>query len=1010
MILAAIAPAPAVAATGVADPSPTTSSSSPGEAPLITTTAIPDGIVGQQYHIALAAKGGSGPDTWSISGGTLPAGVALDPQTGVLDGTPTAPGAARPVIALTDSQGASSVLTATLSVQAPAVGALPLLMTGVRSVVEGPYSKYAVKADGTVLAWGSNTYGELGNGTVASTPSQVPAAIPGLTGVTSIVVDATSSQFALKADGTVWAWGNNTHGELGTGNTIRALSPRQVSGLTGVRTLTVDGHSVFAVKSDGTVRAWGANDQGQLGNATLIDSSTPVQIPGLVGVKSLVSFRSGFYCALKLDGTLWTWGGFASSNAPATAAAVPNISGIRSLAANRNMGQVYALKSDGTAWTGANSMDHFAPIPGLSGIKSVSTSDNGSSAFAVKNDGTVWSWGDNTYGQLGRDAPIPWSATPAPIPGLAGVRAVSLNSFGRAVYALKTDGALWGWGTDRLDEFGTGFGKGTGSTVPVQVPGLGSVTNIFPGDESMYAMMDDRSVWGWGFGVTRRLRDGTAGYSLPPMNLGSSNAYPAGIDTGEHPAGVAVSPDGTAAYIANEGSNTVSVIDPATGAVRSTIPVGPGPRSVALRPDGTQAYVTNSGDNTVSVIDTATGNLAASIPVGAGWGASGVAFTPDGAKAFVTNAGEGTVAVIGTASTSVLAVIHVGVQPVAVSVAPDGSRAYVANASDNTVSVIDTAQDTVTSTIPVGPGPRGLVVTPDGAKALVSNSGANSISVIDLATAQVSTVQAGASPAGMALISSGARALVAEAGGNELSVLDVASGKLLGSFPTGTSPSNVALTPDGSKALVTNSEGTNVSIVPLGPALDALPPSAATVGVPYAYQFTAGGIPSPVFDVSSGSLPAGLTLDSHTGNLSGTPTAPGTSTFSVTASNGIVPDAAATALTITVTAPSPVPTTTAGAWRDFNGDGTSDLLIRYGGGDLSVQAGTGKSTTSTVSSLGSGWGGMNAIIFPGDFSGDATTDLVARDATGVLWLYPGNGKGGWLPRTKIGQDGVLPSM
>ncbi|WP_167467837.1 beta-propeller fold lactonase family protein [Arthrobacter oryzae] len=912
---------PTEAATPAADASPTPSSSTPNDAPVISTTAVPDGIVGQHYHVALAAKGGFGPYTWSISSGTLPGGITLDPQTGVLAGTPTAPGTAHPVIALTDYRGASSVLTTPLSVQASPAAALPLLMTGARSVVEGHYAKYAVKADGTVLAWGGDTYGGLGDG---STTGQAlsPTPIPGLTGVVSMSVNDDGSQYALKADGTVWAWGNNTYGQLGTGTTPTCLSPREVPGLTGVRALTVDGDSVFAVKADGTVSAWGRNDYAQLGNATVRDSSTPVQVAGLVGVKSLAPSPGGVIFALKIDGTLWSWGGLSGYNSPLPAAAIPHISGIRSLVARAAPATVYALKSDGTLWTDTTSFDHFAPVTGLSGVKSVSTStrDGGpDSAFAVKTDGTVWSWGDNTFGVLGRTTPFPSSAAPAPIPGLTGVDRVSPNSFGRAIYAVKTDGSIWGCGEGSLDEFGTGYGNSAGSTVPVRVPGLGAVTDIFPEDESVYAMATDRSVWGWGHGVNRRLRDGTAGYSLPPLQLGSSNPYPAGMDTGQHPAGVAISPDGAAAYVTNEGSNSISVLDPRAETVRSTIAVGPGPRGVAVRPDGAQAYVTNSGDNTVSVIDTATGTLSATIPVGSGWGASGVAFTPDGAKAYVTNAGEGTVAVIHVASASLKAVVPVGVQPVAVSFTPDGSRVFVANSSDKTVSVIATASDQVVTTIPVGTGPRSIAVTPDGSKALITNTGTNSISIIDIATNRVSTVPVGSSPAGIALTAAGARALVAEAGSNELSLVEVASGKLLGTFPTGTSPSGVAVTPDGSRAVVTNPGGGNVSIVNLGPAMSAVLPSAATVGVPYAYQFTAGGLPSPGYRVSSGSLPAGLSLDGRTGTLSGTPTVPGTSTFGVTASNGIVPDAAASALTITVVKASTVPSTTIGAWRDFTG-------------------------------------------------------------------------------------------
>lgn len=207
------------------DASPTASTSSSSDGPVISTTAVPDAVVGQQYHAALAAKGGSGPYSWSLAGGTLPDGVILDPETGVLTGIPTVLGTTHPTIALTDSQGASSMFTTALAVQAAPKAALPLLMTGVRSITEGYYADYAVRDDGTVLAWGNNTYGSLGNGTVTPTQVPTPTEIPGLTGVVSMSATSYGSQFALKADGTVWSWGNNPYGERVSEPLLPALPP-----------------------------------------------------------------------------------------------------------------------------------------------------------------------------------------------------------------------------------------------------------------------------------------------------------------------------------------------------------------------------------------------------------------------------------------------------------------------------------------------------------------------------------------------------------------------------------------------------------------------------------------------------------------------------------------------------------------------------------------------------------------------------------------------------------------
>jgi alpha-tubulin suppressor-like RCC1 family protein len=87
------------------------------------------------------------------------------------------------------------------------------------------------KPDGTVWAWGTNSSGQLGDGT--TTRRDLPKQVPGLTDVTSVAAGGDHS-LALKSDGTVWAWGSNGSGRLGNGNTTQQLSPVQVSGLTGV--------------------------------------------------------------------------------------------------------------------------------------------------------------------------------------------------------------------------------------------------------------------------------------------------------------------------------------------------------------------------------------------------------------------------------------------------------------------------------------------------------------------------------------------------------------------------------------------------------------------------------------------------------------------------------------------------------------------------------------------------------------------------------------------------------
>src|SRR5215471_7006028 len=175
------------------------------------------------------------------------------------------------------------------------------------------------------------------------------------------------------------------------------------------------------------------------------------------------------------------------------------------------------------------------------------------------------------------------------------------------------------------------------------------------------------------------------------------------------------------AYITNENSNTVSVIDTATDTVSATIPVGLIPFGVAVSPDGSKVYVTNSSTansapNTVQVIDTATNTVSATITVGLTPVCNppvpctmAVAVSPDGSKVYVTNEFANTVSVIDAATNMVSATIPVPSflpsHPFGVAVSPDGNMVYVANNGTDTVSVIDTATNTISATIHVGRGP-----------------------------------------------------------------------------------------------------------------------------------------------------------------------------------------------------------------------------------------------------------------------------------------------------------------
>ncbi|MFZ5774640.1 MAG: RCC1 domain-containing protein [Thermodesulfobacteriota bacterium] len=181
-------------------------------------------------------------------------------------------------------------------------------LTDVAAIAAGYNHSLALKEDGTVWAWGWNYSGELGGG-FTSTSSATPVLVSGVSNIVAIDSDAGygSHSLALKNDGTVWAWGANSDGQLGDGTTTQRTTPVQVSGLTNVMAIAAGGDFSLALKTDGTVWAFGGNSLGQLGNGSTQDSAVPVQVSGLSGVTAITA-GGAHGLAVTADGVLWAWG------------------------------------------------------------------------------------------------------------------------------------------------------------------------------------------------------------------------------------------------------------------------------------------------------------------------------------------------------------------------------------------------------------------------------------------------------------------------------------------------------------------------------------------------------------------------------------------------------------------------------------------------------------------------------------------------------------------------------
>lgn len=210
------------------------------------------------------------------------------------------------------------------------------------------------------------------------------------------------------------------------------------------------------------------------------------------------------------------------------------------------------------------------------------------------------------------------------------------------------------------------------------------------------------------------------------------------IPVGTDPESLAELPSASELYVANKGSNNVTVINVVDSSITvPAIAVGTAPSYVVASPDSACVYVANSGEGTVSVINTASHTVVSTIPTGAG--PSFMKFDPNLGRVYVANTGGNSVSVLShnTACTpALLATTSVGIAPKSIAPLADGTRFYVANSGDNTVSVVDAGSFKVRSTILVAASPVSVAAASDSSRVYSANSG-GSISIITPSNDQV---------------------------------------------------------------------------------------------------------------------------------------------------------------------------------------------------------------------------------------------------------------------------------
>jgi alpha-tubulin suppressor-like RCC1 family protein len=373
-------------------------------------------------------------------------------------------------------------------------------------------------ASRTVLAWGRNAFGALGDGTTTDSDVPVRVHLPAGTEVTQVRAGCIHT-LALTSGGHVLAWGANGDGQLGDGTTSSSDVPVKVKLPRGTKVTSVRAGCTFslALTSAGQVLAWGDNLYGQLGDGTTSDSDTPVRVRLPAGTTvTAISAGQEFGLARTSRGHLRAWGegyggqlgdGSTSNSDTPVKVKLPTGARVKALAAGGD--HSLALTSDGLFAWGFNGDGQLGDGTTTSSDKPVRililvrgrSLGHVTSLFAGCNHslvlfsgGALFAWGDNTFGQLG-DGTATGSDKPVGVALPAGARVRAVSAGCTDSYALTVKGSVLAWGYNGYGELGDGSDTQSTTPVRVELPAGWRASAVIagPGADHALAMVQKKS-------------------------------------------------------------------------------------------------------------------------------------------------------------------------------------------------------------------------------------------------------------------------------------------------------------------------------------------------------------------------------------------------------------------------------------------------------------------------------------------------------------------------------------
>lgn len=369
------------------------------------------------------------------------------------------------------------------------MGSLPL--AGALMAVPGAA---ATASRGSLLAWGDNYAGQLGNGTTQRSDVPLKVSLPGGAGVVTMAAGG-GYALAVTQTGSVLGWGENGDGQLGDGSVTRRARPVSVRLPKGTRVTAVAAgffHSL-ALTSTGSVLAWGSNGYGQLGDGTTVDRDLPVRVKLPKGTR-VTEVAAGDYYSLALtsSGSVLAWG----------------------------------YNADGELGDGRSTAQSDLPVKVKlpMGTRATAIAGGGYSGLALTSAGSVLGWGDNHFGQLGIG--VQGSCTrhkhcvrPVKVKLPSGTRVTAIAGGGYHALALTSAGAVFAWGENQGGQLGDASTTTRHVPVRVKLPKASRVIGIAAGGMHSLGLTSTGSLLAWGSNAEGELGNGQITDRDTPVNV-----------------------------------------------------------------------------------------------------------------------------------------------------------------------------------------------------------------------------------------------------------------------------------------------------------------------------------------------------------------------------------------------------------------------------------------------------------------------------------------------------------